>query len=189
MHIDEEIAGTAELVALDGANALERLASASGEFAWDAKTTAHYRNFIDGCMSVATSILAACRDIAGNPDVPPHAAKQAIESLLLRAHEATHAMFLGMLVIEHLASPDEKTAKNNADALARRASQSGQPALVKDLRSIGKNISPPDNDTTITCSFCGKPNSEAPVVAAPVGGICAACTRLAATIHGIELRE
>ena len=40
-----------------------------------------------------------------------------------------------------------------------------------------------------TCSWCGKSDTEAPLVAAPNANICEACTRLACEIFGIEIVE
>lgn len=39
------------------------------------------------------------------------------------------------------------------------------------------------------CSWCGKSDREAPLVAAPNANICEACTRLACAIFGIEIVE
>ena len=39
------------------------------------------------------------------------------------------------------------------------------------------------------CSWCGKSETEAPVVAGPIANICKACTLLVCMIHGIEVVE
>lgn len=188
MSIDDEITGTEEMIALDRANAAEALADAATRLNLDAKTLAHYEKFIDWCLSSAESILANCRAIAAIPDVPPHVAKQVIEPLLMRAYEPTRSMWLGMLVVEHLAAQDERSSTNATKPVVRTA-RATPDAPVPASVSIVPNASAPANDTQVSCSFCGKSASETPVVAAPIGGICAPCTRLAANIHGIALAE
>lgn len=180
MNVAEEIADTEQLIAQQRASVLDHLATAADRATLDAKVLSHYKNFIDACFSRATSILATCRAIAAMSDVPPHAAKQVIDLLLIGAHETTTAMFLGMLAIEqvavgaaHLVVP--VPAVPDAGPPTRDASSQHTPAPV--------------NDTQPTCSFCGKTATETPVVAAPAGGICAACTRLAAAIHGIAIAD
>lgn len=165
MHIDDEIAGTEEMIALDRANALEVLARRATELKLDAKTLGHYKNFIDACLSSAASTLATCRAIAAMHDVPPHVATQVIAPFLLRAHEATHSMFLGMLVVEHVAEAAQGVSNQRTTAEA------------------------PKPEPQHTCSFCGKTESETALVAGPTGNICASCTRLAATVHGIGLAD
>jgi RNA polymerase-binding transcription factor DksA len=43
------------------------------------------------------------------------------------------------------------------------------------------------NDKHRACSWCGKSDTEALLVAAPYANICEACTRLACAIFGIEI--
>lgn len=188
MYIDDEIVGTEEMIALDRANAVEVLARRATELKWDAKTVAHYKNFIDACVSSASSILATCRAITAMPDVPAHVAPQVIEPLLLRAHEATHSMFLGMLVIERLATGAESSSADAIEPLLRVVRATSE-APAPGCGSLNPNESAPSNDTQRSCSFCGKTQSETIVVAAPSGGICGSCTRLVATVHGIKLAD
>ena len=188
MSIDDEITGTEEMIALDRANAVEVLAEVATRLNLDAKTLAHYQKFIDWCLASAASILANCRAIAAMPDLPPEVAKQVIEPLLLRAYEPTRSMWLGMLVVEHVAAHDE-SGSTHATEPVKRVPRAVPEAVVPSRGSIVPNESAPANDTQPSCSFCGKSASETPVVAAPVGGICASCTRLAANIHGIALAD
>ncbi len=187
MFIDDEITGTEELIALDRANAGDYLADAANESKFDAKTLAHYKNFIDACLSNATSILATCRTIAAMPDLSPEVATQVIEPFLLRAHQATQSMFLGMLVVEHLATPvaTSSTDANEPVVLGARATP----------QAVGSNrghVTPPEfapNGVQRICSFCGKTQAETPLVAGPIAYICAPCTRNVAAIHGIPLAD
>ncbi len=189
MNIEEELAGHQEILAANRGGAERQLEYSATELNWDANTVAHYKRFIDACLSSAASILATCRAIAAMPDLPPDVAARVIEPFLLRAHEATHSMFLGMLVIENLVASDQSTSRppnERSESLAQAASA----AATLEPGSKDRTQSTPANDTERTCSFCGKAQSETPVVAAPIGGgICAACTRLAATIHGIALAD
>jgi hypothetical protein len=188
MHLNDEITATEEMIALARANAVEVLASTAPRLNLDAKTLAHYQKFIDWCLASAASILAECRTIAAMPDVPPDVAKQVIEPLLLRAYEPTHSMYLGMMVIECVATAPRSDSTDAKESVVRAARATPE-ALVPPTGSIVPNKSAPANDPERICSFCGKTQSETDIVAAPVGGICAPCTRLVATIHGIGLAE
>jgi hypothetical protein len=193
MDIDDEIADTEEIIALSRANAAQQLEYARTELRLEAKTLANYQTFINSSLSGAESILAQCRAIAAMRDVPPDVATKVIEPLLLCPHEATRSMYLGMLVIEQLVTPTESSS-TNAPAPRIDALSTVTETIVRDHHAVGPNDSPTadtanDNDTQPTCSFCGKTAKETPVVAAPVGGICAACTRLAAAVHGIAIAD
>jgi hypothetical protein len=195
MYIDDEIVGTEEMIAQDRANAVEVLARRATELKLDAKTLAHYKNFIDACVSNASSILATCRAIAAMPDLPPNVAKDVIEPFLLRAHGATHSMFLGMLVVEHLAEAAHGGSTQHIAAEAEAPQDEAQSEHLAEAAHGGST----QHTTTAAeafkvepqriCSFCGKTEAETPLVAGPACYICATCTRLAATIHGIGLAD
>lgn len=188
MDVDDEIAGTEEMIALSRANTAQQLEYARTELRLEAKTLANYQAFVNSSLSAAQSIIAHCRAISAMPDVPPDVATRVIEPLLLCPHEATRSMYLGMLVIEQIVTPGERTSTNAHAAPIGRASTVTE-TLALDSDRVSPNESAAANDTQPTCSFCGKNASETPVVAAPAGGICAACTRLAAAIHGIAIAD
>lgn len=188
MDINDEITGTEEMIALDRGNAVDVLAKVAPRLSLHGQVVEHYQNFIDACIASASSILAQCRAIAAMPDVPPDVATKVIEPLLLCPHEATRSMYLGMLVIEQLVTP---TGSSSTTPVAPRIDTPSTviDVVAPDNQALGPDDSAVANDTQPTCSFCGKTATETPVVAAPVGGICAACTRLAAAIHGIAIAD
>ena len=76
----------------------------------------------------------------------------------------------------------ERKQKQVEEEMAATAQPTSRP-------SDSKKPDVPTDESQPSCSFCGKSASETPVVAAPIGGICAPCTRLAANIHGIALAD
>lgn len=57
------------------------------------------------------------------------------------------------------------------------------------IEQLARPSGGPEKSAPRSCSFCGKSEGEARLVAGPAGNICEACTRLACGVLGIEPSE
>jgi ClpX C4-type zinc finger len=166
MTPEDEIKAVGEVVQAARDNADVHLKHAEADLHVGGAALAHYRDFLDASVLNARSILARCSDLVSVPAIAAEpSTSNIVRGLLGTVRESVQALYLAMMVLDQSVGPAGPGAAGPAPAPNEPAPEPG-----------GRS-----------CSFCGKTDAEAKLVAGPAGNICASCTRLACGILGISL--
>ena len=156
-----EIKAVEDLVQVARDAATEHLDRATKDLHLGSRGLVYYKDLLDGSILNARSTLARCRELASVPSTAIEASPTSVvQGLLAAVRESLRLLYVAMAVLERAESVRHVGA---AHAAVRAA-----------LRS---------------CSFCGKTEAEAKLVAGPLANICGPCTRLACGVLGITLSE
>jgi hypothetical protein len=170
MTPEEEIKAVGEVVQAARDNADVHLKRAETDLHIGGAALAHYRDFLDGSVLNARSILARCSDLVSMPAIAADQfTSNIVRGLLESVRESARVLYLAMIVLEQSAGPVRPGGHGPAAAPSEPGS-----APEPEGRS---------------CSFCGKTDAETKLVAGPRVNICVSCTRLACGVLGIELSD
>ena len=159
MTPEEEIKAVGEVIQAARDAADVHLKRATTDLHLGGAALAHYRDFLDGSVRNAQSILARCSDLISVPALAAEPfTSNVVRGLLESVRDSAQVMYLAMMVLEQSAGP----------------ARPGGPA-------------PAPEPEGRSCSFCGKTEAETKLLAGPVANICVSCTRLACGILGISL--
>ena len=163
MPIDQEIAITAPVVEAAHAHAAEHIQRAKEALHFDSVALAHYKDFLNATIQIAESTMTHCRKLASLPEIPASDSTPIVQGLMGGVRESVRAMYVAMAAVEQMA--------------AKPGQQHDAP-----LKTTA-------HDAIRSCAFCGKTEMQTKLVAGPAGNICAACTRLACGVLGINLAD
>lgn len=166
MSIDQEIEITAPVVEAAQAHAAEHIQRAKEALHFDSDTLTRYKDFLNATILVAESTIVHCRKMASLREIALSDSTPIVQGLMEGVRESVRAMYVAMAAVEQIAArPDQRNSQHDAPSNAT------------------------SHDAIRSCAFCGKTEMQTKLVAGPAGNICAACTRLACGVLGINLAD
>lgn len=162
MTLDDEILAVETMVQFARDAATEHLERAAKDLHLKNSGIAHYKDFLRATILNTSSTLARCREMVSVPAIATEpGATSIVQGLLAVARESMRLMYVAMAVLEHLAWTTHQRGIAHAT----------------------------ENAPLRSCSFCGKTEADAKLVAGPAANICATCTLLACGVLGIATSD